>query len=256
MRQVVVEITEGTDGDRFWRGDAVAVLEPSPDRVAPPCPSPGPGAAAAATSSTSRCPASASSRPTVVREQLGRLAGLDVGRRRSRPSRRRGRPAVAHPAALRRRSPTAGAGMRKHRSHDVVPIDDCLIARTPRAGRGPSYRRPRAGDASRSPPTASGRSTRVRPRCWSTRCSTAPGPAAGGVGAGPLRRRRAVRRLPRRPRSVPGAGGRGRGRPHGRPHAGGNLGDGGRGRAGDRSTGCSRAGVRRSIRPGRPRPAA
>ena len=41
--RVVVEITEGTDGDRFWRADAVEVLEPSPDRVPPPCPYAGPG---------------------------------------------------------------------------------------------------------------------------------------------------------------------------------------------------------------------
>jgi tRNA/tmRNA/rRNA uracil-C5-methylase (TrmA/RlmC/RlmD family) len=30
--RVVVSITEGSDGDRFWRGDAVSVLEASPDR--------------------------------------------------------------------------------------------------------------------------------------------------------------------------------------------------------------------------------
>ena len=41
--QVVVELTEGTEGDRFWRGDAVEVLWPSPDRVAAPCPFAGPG---------------------------------------------------------------------------------------------------------------------------------------------------------------------------------------------------------------------
>ena len=34
--RVVLEITEGTDGDRFWRADAVEVLTPSPDRVTPP----------------------------------------------------------------------------------------------------------------------------------------------------------------------------------------------------------------------------
>ena len=40
---VVLQITEGTDGDRFWRGDAVEVLTPSPERVAAPCPVAGPG---------------------------------------------------------------------------------------------------------------------------------------------------------------------------------------------------------------------
>src|SRR4051794_11688332 len=42
--RVVVEITEGSDGDRFWRGDAVAVLTASPDRVPAPCLYAGPGA--------------------------------------------------------------------------------------------------------------------------------------------------------------------------------------------------------------------
>ena len=59
--RVVVEITEGTEGDRFWRGDAVEVLE----RLAGPgrrrrARTPGRGSAAAATSSTSRLPRSAS----------------------------------------------------------------------------------------------------------------------------------------------------------------------------------------------------
>jgi tRNA/tmRNA/rRNA uracil-C5-methylase (TrmA/RlmC/RlmD family) len=35
--RVVVEVTEGGDGDSFWRADAVEVLEASSDRVPPPC---------------------------------------------------------------------------------------------------------------------------------------------------------------------------------------------------------------------------
>ena len=41
--RVVVEVTEGTEGDRFWRGDAVEVLEAAADRVEAPCPFAGPG---------------------------------------------------------------------------------------------------------------------------------------------------------------------------------------------------------------------
>ena len=41
--RVVLEVTEGTEGDRFWRADAVEVLEPSPDRITAPCPVAGPG---------------------------------------------------------------------------------------------------------------------------------------------------------------------------------------------------------------------
>ncbi len=41
--RVVVRLTEGAAGDRFLRGDAVEVLEASPDRVEAPCRYAGPG---------------------------------------------------------------------------------------------------------------------------------------------------------------------------------------------------------------------
>ena len=41
--RVVAEVTEGREGDRFLRADAVEVLDASPDRVPPPCPFAGPG---------------------------------------------------------------------------------------------------------------------------------------------------------------------------------------------------------------------
>ena len=41
--RVEVEVTEGTDGDRFWRADAVTRADASPDRVEAPCPVAGPG---------------------------------------------------------------------------------------------------------------------------------------------------------------------------------------------------------------------
>ena len=41
--RVLARVTETGAGERFVRADAVAVLEASPDRVAPPCPYAGPG---------------------------------------------------------------------------------------------------------------------------------------------------------------------------------------------------------------------
>ena len=77
--RVVVEVTEGQEGDRFLRADAVEVLEASPDRVEPALPVRRARArAAAATSSTSRSPAQRRLKAAVVAEQLQRLAGLDV----------------------------------------------------------------------------------------------------------------------------------------------------------------------------------
>jgi tRNA/tmRNA/rRNA uracil-C5-methylase (TrmA/RlmC/RlmD family) len=125
--RVVVEITEGTEGDRFWRGDAVEVLSPSPDRVPAPCVFSGPGACGGCDFQHVALPAQRDLKATVVREQLQRLAGLDL-------------PVVVEAVpgdqdGLRWRTRVEYAetsdgrrAMRKHRSRDVVPIDDCLIA--------------------------------------------------------------------------------------------------------------------------------
>jgi len=128
--RVVVEITEGTEGDRFWRGDAVEIVEASPDRVVPPCPYAGPGLCGGCDLQHAALPAQRELKAAVVREQLARLAGLELD-------------VVVEPVpgdgdtdrGLRWRTRQRyvalpqGRGMRKYRSHEVVPIDDCLIAR-------------------------------------------------------------------------------------------------------------------------------
>jgi tRNA/tmRNA/rRNA uracil-C5-methylase (TrmA/RlmC/RlmD family) len=127
--RVVVEITEGTDGDRFWRGDAVEVLEASPDRVTAPCRFAGPGLCGGCDFQHVTLERQRDLKAAVVREQLARLARLDV-------------PVVVEPVegdqdGLRWRTRVQFAetsrgqrGMRAHRSHRVIPVDDCLIART------------------------------------------------------------------------------------------------------------------------------
>jgi tRNA/tmRNA/rRNA uracil-C5-methylase (TrmA/RlmC/RlmD family) len=133
--RVVVEITEGTDGDRFWRGDAVEVLAPSPERVEPPCPYSGPGRCGGCDFQHVALPHQRELKAAVVREQLARLAKLDV-------------PVVVEPVegdedGLRWRTRVQYAatadgrrGMRLHRSREVIPVEDCLIAR--RDAREPS----------------------------------------------------------------------------------------------------------------------
>ena len=78
--RVVVEITEGAEGDRFWRGDAVEVLEASPDRVEAPCRFSGPGLCGGCDLQHVRLPAQRALKAGVVREQMVRLAGLEVDR--------------------------------------------------------------------------------------------------------------------------------------------------------------------------------
>ena len=41
--RVIARVTEAGPGGRFVRGDAVEILDSSPDRVEPPCPFAGPG---------------------------------------------------------------------------------------------------------------------------------------------------------------------------------------------------------------------
>jgi len=124
--RVVVEVTEGTEGDRFWRADAVEVLEPSADRVPPPCPVAGPGLCGGCDFQHVTLSAQRRLKGAVVREQLRRLAGLDVDVEVE--------PVEGDVDGLRWRTrqryvalPGGRRGMRKHRSHEVVEVDDCLI---------------------------------------------------------------------------------------------------------------------------------
>jgi tRNA/tmRNA/rRNA uracil-C5-methylase (TrmA/RlmC/RlmD family) len=132
--RVVLEVTEGTDGDRFWRADAVEVLTPSPDRVQPPCPYAGPGLCGGCDLQHVDLGRQRGLKADVVREQLSRLAGLDVEVTVEEVP---GVPPHEHDG-LRWRTrqryvalPEGRLGMRKHRSHDVIEVADCLIAGAP-----------------------------------------------------------------------------------------------------------------------------
>jgi tRNA/tmRNA/rRNA uracil-C5-methylase (TrmA/RlmC/RlmD family) len=127
-------VTEGTDGDRFWRADAVEVLDASPDRVVPPCPFAGPGRCGGCDFQHVDLGRQRALKAEVVREQLSRLARLDVEVTvEAVPGLP---PHVDDGLRWRTRQrfvDLAGGrlGMRKHRSHDVVEVDDCLIAGAP-----------------------------------------------------------------------------------------------------------------------------
>ena len=124
--RVTIEVTEGDEGSRFLRADAVEVHAPSPDRVEPPCPWSGPGLCGGCDFQHVAVPAQRELKAAVVREQLQRLAGLDVdvtvepvpGDEDGLGWRTRLQLAVA---------PDGRPGLRRHRSHDVVPVDRCPI---------------------------------------------------------------------------------------------------------------------------------
>lgn len=132
--RVVLEVTEGTEGDRFWRADAVEVLEPAPERVVAPCPYAGPGLCGGCDFQHVALDAQRRLKAEVVREQLRRVAGLDV-EVTVEPV-----PGDAEGLGWRTRQryvrlPDGGLAMRKHRSHDLVPVETCLLE----AVAGPSY---------------------------------------------------------------------------------------------------------------------
>jgi tRNA/tmRNA/rRNA uracil-C5-methylase (TrmA/RlmC/RlmD family) len=136
---VTVEITE--DDGSFWRGDAVDVHEASPHRVEAPCPYAGPGLCGGCDLQHVEAPHQRELKAAVVREQLQRLAGLE-------------REVVVEEVEplLGWRSrmqyvdlPDGRRGLRKHRSHDVQPVEECLIAapdavEQQRGGRGRTVR--------------------------------------------------------------------------------------------------------------------
>lgn len=124
---VVAQVTEGHERDRYLRADAVEILELSPDRVAPPCPYAGPGRCGGCDWQHVTPEAQRRLKAAVVAEQLQRLAGIE-------------REVVVEPApgtpdGLGWRTRVQFAvdeqgriGLRKNRSHEVVPVEACAIA--------------------------------------------------------------------------------------------------------------------------------
>jgi tRNA/tmRNA/rRNA uracil-C5-methylase (TrmA/RlmC/RlmD family) len=146
---VLARITEITS--RLARADAVEILKPSPDRVEPPCPHAHPGGCGGCDWQHATLPAQRSLKAAVVRQQLRRLAGVDR-EVTVEPLPGDEDAALTGDAALTTATEPPGsaaspgpglgwrtrvqfavrqdgvAGLRAHRSHDVVDIGRCLIA--------------------------------------------------------------------------------------------------------------------------------
>jgi tRNA/tmRNA/rRNA uracil-C5-methylase (TrmA/RlmC/RlmD family) len=134
--RVVAEVTEGGPGSRFLRADAVEVLRASPDRVPAPCPFSGPGRCGGCDWQHVAPGAQRRLKVEVITEQLRRLAGLDPeqagwdgtvipapGDKVSKGEVPAWRTRVQYAIDAEGR-----AGLRRHRSHQVEPVDHCLIA--------------------------------------------------------------------------------------------------------------------------------
>jgi tRNA/tmRNA/rRNA uracil-C5-methylase (TrmA/RlmC/RlmD family) len=133
---VMVQLTD-TEHARFWRGDAVEVLQPSPDRVPRPCPIAGPGLCGGCDFQHVDLAAQRRLKAAVVAEQLHRLAGVEWSGT-VEPVLVDGRDdGLRWRTRMRYQVDDQGRpGLRGHRSRAVVPLppQGCLIA----SGRTPS----------------------------------------------------------------------------------------------------------------------
>jgi tRNA/tmRNA/rRNA uracil-C5-methylase (TrmA/RlmC/RlmD family) len=133
---VRARVTEDKGG-AFCRADAVEVLRPSPDRVEAPCPYAGPGLCGGCDWQHASPAAQRALKGAVVREQLNRLGGLS-GPELDSLGLSEGWAVEELPGApgglgwrTRVQFAVDGAGvagLRRHRSHDVIPVDACPIA--------------------------------------------------------------------------------------------------------------------------------
>jgi tRNA/tmRNA/rRNA uracil-C5-methylase (TrmA/RlmC/RlmD family) len=124
---VVARVTEGHEGDRYLRADAVQILEASPDRVEAPCRYAGPGACGGCDWQHATPEAQRRLKAEVVQEQLLRLAGIErkvvVEEAPGTPDGLGWRTRVQFAVDAEGR-----AGLRRSRSHEVVPVSACAIA--------------------------------------------------------------------------------------------------------------------------------
>ncbi|MFJ9175689.1 class I SAM-dependent RNA methyltransferase [Streptomyces sp. NPDC102360] len=134
--RVVARVTEGEEGARFLRADAVQVIEASKDRVEAPCPYSGPGRCGGCDWQHAKPGAQRRLKGEVIAEQLQRLAGLtpeEAGWDGTvMPAEGDKLPSGQVPQWRTRVQyavdADGNAGLRRHRSHEVEPIEHCMIA--------------------------------------------------------------------------------------------------------------------------------
>jgi tRNA/tmRNA/rRNA uracil-C5-methylase (TrmA/RlmC/RlmD family) len=122
VRAVITQTTS-----RLARADATAILDASADRVEPPCPNAHPGGCGGCDWQHASLPAQRALKAAVVRQQLRRIAGIErdvsvepmPGDETGLGWRTRVKFAVGQDGV---------AGLRRHRSHDIMEIGDCPIA--------------------------------------------------------------------------------------------------------------------------------
>ncbi|HXS65577.1 MAG TPA: methyltransferase domain-containing protein [Streptosporangiaceae bacterium] len=122
VRAVVTQLTS-----KFARADAVEITEPAPERVRPPCPYARPGGCGGCDWQHASLDAQREFKAAVIAQQLRRIAGIE--------REVTVQPLPAETDGLRWRTRVrfavdgdGQAGFHKHRSTEIVPVGDCLIA--------------------------------------------------------------------------------------------------------------------------------
>jgi tRNA/tmRNA/rRNA uracil-C5-methylase (TrmA/RlmC/RlmD family) len=122
---VRARVTDATA--KFARAEAVQILQASPDRAEPPCPHARPGGCGGCDWQHASPDAQRALKAEVIRQQLRRIAGLDLavtveplpGDQGGLGWRTRIRYSVG---------PGGTTGLLKHRSHEVIEVGDCPLA--------------------------------------------------------------------------------------------------------------------------------
>ena len=145
--RVLARVTEVTS--RFARADAIEVREASPDRVEAPCPNAHPGGCGGCDWQHASLPAQRALKAAVIAQQLRRVAGLELDGEITVEALPGDEGSTAESAEVAEAATTAEAdrpglgwrtrvqfavrpdglaGLRAHRSHEVIDIGDCPIA--------------------------------------------------------------------------------------------------------------------------------
>jgi tRNA/tmRNA/rRNA uracil-C5-methylase (TrmA/RlmC/RlmD family) len=130
----LVEVAVNETTTTFARGDAVRVLEASPERVVPPCVYAHPGGCGGCDLQHASPVAQSDWKSSIVKEHLKRIGGIE------RDVTVLGAPSPAEASRTRLRcgvDEDGHLGLRQARSHDLVAIDSCWIADS---GFAPAFR--------------------------------------------------------------------------------------------------------------------
>ena len=122
VRAVITELHPS-----YARADAVEIIRPSPDRVPPPCPHAGPARCGGCDWQHASGAAQRELKARVVREQFQRVAGLDVTALLREVEELPGGLLGWRTRTVYAVDAVGQLGLRRHRSHEVEPVDACPL---------------------------------------------------------------------------------------------------------------------------------